>query len=332
MARPNKVVDIKEAVALVKDGDRVWTGGWTVVRKPMALVYELIRQNKKDLHLVANPGGPEIDLLVGAGCASMTETNYIGHEVFGHPYAWRRKLENKNGGDSFNHDDWTVQTGALRLVAGAMGVPFIPTMSLKGSDIINPELDSVKHLRGVDPRLPKQKVMFVKDPFWEGEEVALIPALRPDVALIHAQEAAEDGTVRIRGGAFLDYYAAMASKTVIVSVERIVPRETLTSMAEANTIPGLLVDAVVEIPYGAHPTAVCGCYDNDPWWFQEYLAASKSEEALNHWLHKWVYYVEDFQDYLNRVGLNRLLAIQANPVIGYNPHIKRRLDKLEEVD
>lgn len=330
MTRASKVMDIKEAISLVKDGDVLFTGGWTLVRKPMALVYELIRQHKKNLHLITNPGGTEIDLLVGAGCASMTETNYIGHEVFGHPYAWRRRIEEQDPG--FNHDDWTVQTGTVRLMAAAMGIPFIPTMSLKGSDVVNPALDKVKDQRGINPKLPKQKVVFMKDPFWEGEEVALIPALRPDVAMIHVQEACEDGTARIRGGVFLDYFAVMAAKKVIVSAERIVPRETLENLPEANTFPGLLVDAVVEIPYGAHPTALAGCYDNDPWWYKEYIPASKTQEGLENWLHKWVYYLDDFKAYLNRVGLNQLMAIQANPVVGYNETLKRRPDKIEEVN
>ncbi|KKM11154.1 hypothetical protein SY88_09925 [Clostridiales bacterium PH28_bin88] len=329
MARKKKLLPLAEAASLVKDGDRVFTGGWTVVRKPMGLVYELIRQGRKDLHLVSNPGGPEIDLLVGAGCVSLTETNYIGHEVFGHPYCFRRKIE--EGASGYHHDDWTVQTGALRILAGAMGLPFLPTFSLKGSDIINPELDPLKELRGVDPRLPKQKVAFIRDPFWEGQEMVLVPALRPDVCLIHAQEAGEEGTVRIRGGAFMDYYAAMASKVTIVTAETIVPEESLRDLPEANTIPAPFIHAVVELPYGAHPTAVRGFYDNDPWWFKDYLAASKEEEAFQSWLGEWVLGVRDHDEYLGKVGLKRLLSLKADTVRGYNPNIRRRLDRLREV-
>lgn len=327
----SKLISIGEAVSLIKDGSSVFTGGWTVVRKPMALVYEIIRQGRRNLALVANPGGPEIDLLVGAGCVDLTETNYIGHEVFGHPYAFRRKVEQGPAATGYHHDDWSVQTGALRLLAGAMGLPFMPTLSLKGSDLINPALDAVKELRGKDPRLPKQKVAFIQDPFWEGREITLIPALRPDICLIHAQEVGEQGTVRIRGGAFLDYYAAMAAKLTIVSAERVVPEDSLRDLPQSNTIPAQVVHAVIEVPYGAHPTAVWGFYDNDPWWFKTYLAAAQQEDTFQAWVKEWVTEIPDHQQYLEKVGLKRLLSLRADPVLGYNPKIKRRLDKLQEV-
>ncbi|MCL5935083.1 MAG: acyl CoA--acetate/3-ketoacid CoA transferase subunit alpha [Firmicutes bacterium] len=325
-----KRMGLQEAVSLVKDGDQVYTGGWTVVRRPMGLVYELIRQGRKNLYLASNPGGPEVDLLIGAGCVRVGEINYIGHEVFGHPYCFRRALEQEDSREAgYLHDDWTVQTGALRLLAGAMGLPFIPTLSLKGSDIVNPDFDYLKDLRGNDPKVPRQKVFALKDPFWEGKEVFLIPALRPDVCLIHVQEVGEEGTVRIKGGTFLDYYAAQASKVVIVSAERIVPEESLRDQPELNAIPGFLVDVIVELPYGAHPTVVYGYYDNDPWWFKQYLETSKGEETFRQWLQEWVLDVGNHDGYLAKLGLQRLLQLRSDLHRGYNPDIKRRLDKLE---
>ncbi len=324
-----KRITLEKVSDFVSDGDRLWTGGWTLVRKPMAMVYQIIKSNKKNLHMVSNPGGPEIDLLVGCGCVIKTESNYIGHEVFGHPYNFRRKMEDPE--EVFFHDDWTVATGVLRLIAGSMGIPFIPTKYLKGSDIVNPELDGFKELRNKDEKVPKKKVVFMKDPFWEAETFALIPALRPDVCFIHAQEVGEDGTVRIEGGAFLDYLAAVASKKTIVSAEKIVSIEAMEKTAEANTIPGEVVDAIVEIPYGAHPTALKGFYDNDPWWFKEYLEASRSQENMDVWMKKWILDMESFQDYLRLVGPKRLEKLKADPEVGYSVDIKRRFDKLEEV-
>lgn len=323
-------LSLKEAITLIKDGDQVFTGGWTVVRRPMGLVYEIIRQNKRNLHLCANPGGPEIDLLIGAGCATVGEINYIGHEVFGHPYNFRRAVE-KNRYPDYRHDDWTVQTGALRILAGAMGLPFLPTLSLKGSDISLPGMDPLKDLRAQDPKLPKQKLTVIKDPFWEGQEVVLVPALRPDVCLIHVQEVGEKGTVRIQGGSFLDYHGAMASKLVIVSAERIVSEDQLRDRPELNAIPGFKVDVIVELPHGAHPTALYGYYDNDPWWFRNYLAASKHQETFTSWLSEWLFQPGSHQGYLEKLGPERLKALEADPVKGYNPHIRRRLDNLEEV-
>jgi glutaconate CoA-transferase subunit A len=297
----------------------------------MAMVYQIIKSGKKDLHLVANPGGPEFDLLIGCGCVAKTESNYIGHEVFGHPYNFRRWMEEPERKEAFFHDDWTVATGALRIMAGSMGIPFIPTMSLKGSDIANPALDGFRDLRGNDDKVPKKKIVYMDDPFWEGETVALIPALRPDVCIIHVQEVGEDGTVRIKGGAFLDYYAALAAKTTIVSAEKIVSVEAMEETAESNTIPGQAVDAIVEVPYGSHPTALQGYYDNDPWWFKEYITASKKQETMDAWADKWIYSLKNYEEYLERIGKERLNKLLSNAEIGYNPHIKRRLDKLEEV-
>lgn len=332
MNHRQKRIPIERVPEFVQDGDSVWLGGWTVVRKPFAMAYELIRSGKKNLHLVNNPGGPETDLLVGCGCAAKTETNYIGHELFGHPYNFRRRFEKPEAGQGFRHDDWTVATGSLRIMAGAMGIPFIPTRFLRGSDLLNPELDGFRDLRGVDPKVPKRKFMMLKDPFWEGEDVVLIPAIRPDVCLIHAQEAGADGTVRITGGLFLDYYAAVAAKVTIVSAEKIVPRESLEITREENSIPGEAVDAVVEAPFGAHPTAVHGCYDNDPWWFRDYLKASKTEDGMRQWTEEWIFAPGSFKGYLEKVGARRLEKITAEPELSYSSTIKRRLDKLEEVD
>jgi len=331
MNRRQKRIPIEKVSEFVQDGDCVWLGGWTVVRKPFAMAYELIRAGKKNLHLVNNPGGPETDLLIGCGCAAKSETNYIGHELFGHPYNFRRRFEQPEANQGFRHDDWTVATGSLRIMAGAMGIPFIPTKFLRGSDILNPEMDGFKDLRGVDAKVPKRKFMMMKDPFWEGEDVVLIPSIRPDVCLIHAQEAGEDGTVRITGGVFLDYYAAVAARVTIVSAEKIVSQAALEATREENAIPGEAVDAVVEAPFGAHPTAVHGCYDNDPWWFRDYLKASKSEETMQKWANEWIFRPGSFKGYLEKVGSRRLEKITADPKLSYSKTIKRRLDKLEEV-
>jgi len=330
MVKKNKVIALKDIPGFVREGDRLWTGGWTVVRKPMAMVWELIRSGKKKLHLVANPGGPEFDLMAGCDCISKTETNYIGHEVFGHPYNWRRKLDEPDG-EEFYHDDWTVKTGALRIVAGSMGIPFIPSKSLLGSDIINPEYDGFKELRGKDKKVPRRKVKLMDDPFWDGDTVVLLPALNPDVCLIHAQKVGEDGTVLITGGTFLDYYAALASEVTIVSAEKIVSREEIENTAEMNKIPGMVVDAILEVPYGAHPTALHNYYDNDPWWFRDYLEASKDVQKMREWSKKWVHGPKDYREYLELLGKKRLKKLCADGQKGYNPEMKRRLDRLEEV-
>ncbi len=329
--KTSKRMSLSEAVALIPDGATVVFGGWTVTRKPMAAVYEIIRQGKKNLHLVSNPGGPENDLLIGAGCIRLCETNYIGHEVLGHPYCFRRYYE-KGGLDrtGYLHDDWTVQTGALRLLAGAMGVPFMPTLSLRGTDIINPEYDLLAPHRGKDPKVPRQKVQVMNDPFWGEGEVVLVPALKPDFAIIHVQMVGEEGTVRIYGGPFLDYYAAMAARTTIVTAEYITSEDYLRSQPELNVIPKEVVDVIVEVPFGAHPTTLAGMYDTDSAFFNEYVAASKSELAFKKWLSEWVLEIPDHMCYLEKLGVRRLLSLRADPALGYNAALKRRKKEPQE--
>ena len=326
-----KIIELKQIHEHIQPGDRLWVGGWTLVRKPMAMLYELIRSRLTKLHIVNNPGGPDTDLLIGSGCVSKSETNYIGHEVFGHPYNFRRMLEEGGDGHQFIHDDWTVGTGTMRILAGALGIPFIPTKFLRGSDLLNPENDGFKAIRNTDPKVPKIKFAAMRDPFWEGEDFILVPALRPDVCLLHVQEVTEDGTARISGGAFLDYYAAKASKVVIISAEKIVRNKQPRKPFDENIIPGELVDYVVEVPFGGHPTAVHGCYDNDPFWFQEYIAASKTKETMDLWLNQWMYSPRNFKEYLTKVGHQRLDRLVADGSFGYSPHIVRRLDKIKEV-
>ena len=321
-------IDLEKVPDFVHPGDRLWIGGWTLVRKPMAMVYQIIKAAKRDLHVMNNPGGPDTDLLIGAGCVSKTETSYIGHEVFGHPHNFKRKLEKGHKKNGFRHDDWTVGSGTMRIVAGAMGIPFIPTRFLRGSDMLQPEHDGFKEIRGTDSKVPRKKFAVIKDPFWEGEDVVLVPALRPDVCLLHAQQVSENGTVRISGGAFLDYYAAAASKVTIVSTEKIVPAAQFEKTREENTIPAELVNAVVEVPFGGHPSAVHDCYDNDPLWFKHYIQASKESASMSQWLDEWIYGVPSFDRYLDKIGTRRLNQLVADPDCGYAPNILRRLDKL----
>ncbi len=325
------IIELEQIKDFVQPGDRVWVGGWTLVRKPMAMLYELIKARLTDLHVVNQPGGPDTDLLIGAGCVSKSEANYIGHEVFGHPYNFRRRLEEKDGSSDFLHDDWTVGTGTMRILAGALGIPFIPSKFLRGSDLMNPDNDGFKEIRATDPKVPKKKFVTMRDPFWEGEECILVPALRPDICLLHVQEAFEDGTCRISGGVFLDYYAAMASKTVIISTEKIVRGEQPKKAYDENVIPGEIVDYIVEVPFGGHPTAVHACYDNDPLWFQEYIEASKDTESMDQWLEEWVFGHDSFTNYLEKIGSKQLDRLVADPTYGYSPNIIRRLDKIKEV-
>lgn len=320
-----KIKSLQEAIAQIPDGSSILFGGWTVTRKPMAAVFEIIRQGKKDLHLVANPGGPESDLLIGAGLVKMSETNFIGHEVMGIPYCFRRAFE-KDGLEKsgYLHDDWTVQTGALRILAGAMGVPFIPTKSLRGTDIINPENDLLADLRGKYKKIPKKKVVFMEDPFWDEGEILLIPAIKPDYCIIHVPMVGEQGTVRIHGGMFMDFYGAVAAKKTIVTTEMITTEDYLKQQPELNSIPSEFITDIVEVPYGGHPTPVQGMYDMDFEFFNKMVESTKKKEAYDKWLNEWIKDIPDHDAYLEKLGAKKILSLRADPGLGYNPRLKRK--------
>ncbi|MHB8158527.1 MAG: CoA transferase subunit A [Desulfocucumaceae bacterium] len=324
-SRSTKIKTLQEAIAQIPDGSTILFGGWTVTRKPMAAVFEIIRQGKKNLHLVANPGGPESDLLIGAGLVSISETNFIGHEVLGIPYCFRRAFE-KGGLEKtgYLHDDWTVQTGALRILAGAMGIPFIPTKSLRGTDIIDPENDLLADLRGKSKKIPRKKVEYITDPFWDEGELLLIPAIKPDYAIIHVPLVGESGTVRIHGGLFMDFYAAVGAKKTIVTTEMITSEDYLKRNPELNSIPSEFIDSIVEVPYGAHPTPVQGSYDLDFEFFNRMVESTKKEETYKTWLQEWIHAIPDHAAYLEKLGTAKLLSLRADPGLGYNPRLKRK--------
>jgi glutaconate CoA-transferase subunit A len=320
----SKVKSMSEAINMINDGDVLLTGGWTVIRRPMAASCEIIRQKKKNLHLVCGTPGTDSDMLIGAGCVALGEQSYIGHERFGHPYNFRRAVEAGPESTGFLYDDCSLQMSWLRVLAAAMGVPFLPTLSGKGSDILNPDYDRMKDLRGKHPKLPNLKFMTMKDPFWEGREVTLIPAIRADVAIVHVHEASEDGTSFIMNAPFGDRLVAMAAKTTIITAEKIVPVQKLCENPESNAIPGMYVKAVVEAPYGAHPTQMPGSYDYDDLFYKEYVDASRSAPAFNAWLKEWVMDLENHTEYVAKLGNECLAGICADPKYGYNPNLRRR--------
>jgi glutaconate CoA-transferase subunit A len=323
MAR-SKVKSMAEAISLIQDGDVILTGGWTVVRRPMAAAREIIRQRKKDLHLVCGTPGTDSDMLIGAGCVALGEQSYIGHEKFGTPNNFMRAVEAGSEASGFRYDDCSLQMSWLRVQAAAMGVPFLPSLTCKGSDILNPDYDTMKELRGKHPKLPKKKYATMKDPFWDGGEVILVPSIKADVAIVHVDEASPDGNCFIGRAVFGDRLVAMAAKKTIITTEKIVPIEKLREKAESTAIPAMYVTAVVEAPYGAHPTQMPGLYDYDDLSYQKYVEASRSVAAFGQWLKEWVTDLENHEQYVSKLGQECLTNIRADPKYGYNPNLRRR--------
>ena len=197
--RNDKSTDLSQAIQdLVKDGAHISIGGFTINRNPMAAVYELIRQKKRDLHLYAHSNGQGMDELVGGGVIAKLEIAYGGSGRFA-PTCIRFKKAVQEGRIAV--EDYSNFQMTLRFLAGTLGVPFLPTRSGIGSDILDRWGFSME-TRSSDPKLPNKKAVAMDNPFgdWaETTKVVLVPAIQPDVTIIHAQKAATDGTVRING-------------------------------------------------------------------------------------------------------------------------------------
>jgi len=316
-----KLMSVGEAVErFVPDGCQIAVGGFTITRNPMAAAYEIARRRIKDLHLVAHSNGQALDVLVGAGRVRRLDIAYGGSGRFA-PTCIRFRKAVERG--ELLVEDYTNNMMSLRFLAGALGVPFIPSKSGLGTDVIARE-GFPPELRGTEG-VPSHKVIVIDNPFadWD-DEVALLPALTPDVSIVHAQQVSTDGTVRIRGLSFADLEQCKAASAVIVTCEEIVPASYLRLDPDRNALPPFLVDAVVLAPYGAHPTACPYYYDYDPVHLNHYKAVAKDDASWAAYLDEWVYGVESWDAYLDKVGGAQLARIRANTVAGYAPGLDRR--------
>ncbi|OGR23663.1 MAG: ketoacid-CoA transferase [Desulfobacterales bacterium RIFOXYA12_FULL_46_15] len=319
----DKTMPLHEAIQLyVKNGSHISIGGFTLTRNPMAAVYEIIRQNIRDLHLYAHSNGAGLDELIGAGCISKLEIAYAGiGKAAPTCIRFARAVQNKE----ILCEDYSNYMMSLRFMAGAMGVPFLPTLSGFGSDILT-RWGFSESLRESDPKIVNKKLVVIDNPFgnWaEAEKVLLVPAINPDVTLIHVQKADSMGTCRIQGLTFADIEQAKASRNVIVTCEELVEKENLRQNPDLNQIPFLHVSAVCHVPMGAYPTAVYGYYDYDSQYLKKVGRAAKTEEAFKTYQDTYIYGVKNHSEFLNLIGKDRLRAIAADPETGYSVNMKR---------
>ncbi len=283
----SKIVSVDEAVAEIPDGAKVALGGWIFNSQPMALVRALIRKGARDLHLIPAPGSIAPDMLIGAGCAASTVCVFISFEQFGLAPHFRRQAEN---GTLRVYDlDGPAIAGGLR--AGICDLPYMPVPDL-GTD------------------LPK----FAPEHYWPlpskpGERKMLaVAAVKPDVCLLHAQQADEHGNVQHLGPPFFDAMIAQASRRVIVSVDRIVSTDTIRRSNHLTKLPSAMVDAIVEAPFGAHPTASPSLYRSDQAHLKEYVKSSASAETFSFYLDRYVRNASS-SAYLDVIGGSQLAAL-----------------------
>ncbi|MFW6054913.1 MAG: CoA transferase subunit A [Thermodesulfobacteriota bacterium] len=320
---PDKTMGLEEAVSIyVQDGFHLSIGGFTVTRNPMALIREIVRQKIGGLHLSVHSNGQGLDELVGGGGVSRIELAYGANGRFA-PTCVRFKKEVQDG--RIMVEDYTNYQMNLRFLAGSMGIPFLPTRSSLGTDIID-KWGFPEAIRKNDPGLPDRKLVVQDNPFpgWtDAGKVVLVPALNPDASLIHVQKADKQGNCRIQGLTFCDVEQAKAARRLIVSCEELVESEELRQEPEQNQIPFLHVDAVVHLPFGAWPTACPGCYDYDPQYLMEYLKQAKDERLYAENREYYVYGPKSHQDLLDLLGPDRLHTIKADPITGYATGLKR---------
>nr|BBD50136.1 3-oxoadipate CoA-transferase subunit A [Haliea sp. ETY-M] len=282
-ARASKVESLSELAARVSSGDVVGVGGGLSSREPMALLRELIRAEVSDLTVVGSAHGIDIDLLCGAGAVARTGESYVGFEQdFGMAPNYRRSCED----GTVKLEDSCCYTLVQQLRAAIQGLPFMPIRSIMGTSFeeLHPEYKAVEC------------------PF-TGDTVVLVPALRPDVAVLHVQYADEMGNLRIEGPEVADVLFAKASKTVLATAEKIVSTEELHAMGGIS-VPYFYVTAVAEVSFGAHPTACYPFYAYDRAHTQKYYKLAKAGEATfrDEYLQPYVLDCASNDDYLERVG------------------------------
>ena len=320
----DKTISLSEAVTkFVFSGCHLSIGGFTASRNPMAAVYEIIRQKISNIHLYAHSNGQGVDELIGAGCVSRLEIAYAGTGRFA-PTCVRFKKAAQSGAIAI--EDYSNYQMTLRFMAGAMGVPFLPTRSSLGTDIIE-KWGFSRQVRSEDPRLPDQKLRVMDNPFgsWgDAPKLVLVPAINCDVTIIHVQKADLEGTVRMEGLSFSDVEQAKCARHLIVTCEELVSSDFLKASPDQNQIPSFCVDAVVHIPYGAYPTACYRYYDYDPAYLNAYRKNAEDNSLYNAYLEEFVYGVPDHQGLLNKIGNGRLDAIKADPRTGYAVGLDRR--------
>lgn len=315
-ASKTKVITLHEAAQIVQNGDMIYTSG-ILGRKPFALEAELIRQKKRNLILLNVLIYGE-DLMIGSGCVAGYYGCYVGMGPFGLCQNFGRAV--KEGSIV------VVEAGHLEMVfglaAGAMGIPFIPSRASLGSDILNPdytEFSKLKKIARNKEKFPSDRKISMEDPFWGGKH-ALTSAIEPDVAIIHAQLAGPEGTVRVTGPLGSDLDAVRAADRVIVTCERLVPEEFLRRTPHYNTFASTEVDYVVEVPWGSHPGSVYDCYDLDPRFLKDYQKASQTKEGADAWIEEWVLDLNNHYEYLEKLGIKRLEQLKVkDPVLGYKP-------------
>ncbi|MDQ3950915.1 MAG: CoA transferase subunit A [Gemmatimonadota bacterium] len=293
---------MRDAIAsLVYDRDTLVIEGFTHLIC-FAAAHEIIRQGRRELTLCRLTPDVIYDQMIAAGCARKLVFSWAGNPGAGSLHAFRRAAEGKDGATPLELEEYSHFGMVARFSAGAAKLPFWPLRNYVGTDL---------------PRA-NPRIRSVACPF-TGEELAAVPALNPDVAVVHAQRADRDGNTQIWGLLGVQKEAAFASKRVIVVVEELVDEDVIRSDPNRTIIPGTIVDAVVVEPWGAHPSYAQGFYDRDNEFYVGWEAISRDPAALARYLDEWVHAVRDRAEYVVKsAGLVQRLRARDRTSAGVN--------------
>ncbi|MDR0570176.1 MAG: glutaconate CoA-transferase [Clostridiales Family XIII bacterium] len=317
----SKVKSAQEAIStFVHEGDCVAMGGFVTNRRPYGLVNEVIRQKIGGLYVEGGPSGGDVDMLIGAGLVTAISISYIANS--GYTAVCRRFREQIENG-TLLFEDFSLDVHTIAYHGAALGLSYVPVKNMLGSDLTD-KWGISEETRKKHPKLPAKKFVIEEDPFNPGSRLCLVPTPKIDVAFVHAQVASPDGTCRIVGPQFQDMDIAMAAKHTIISCDELVSDEEIRRHPELNTLTGLTVDAVVHLPYGAHPSQCFGIHDADPRFYLKYEQASKSQETFDAFIKEYIHDCPTHNDYLDKWGASGLLNLRVVGGYGYVPGLKRR--------
>ena len=289
----SKLISMNEAVErYVLNGTSITMSTFMEQMIIYSAAHEIIRQRRKNLTLIGPISDLLFDQMIGAGCVSEVKAAWVGNVMMGSAYQFRRAIEEAVP-NKIKMTDYSNLTMALALHAGALGVPFLPTLSTLGSDL----LEQNESLKEFNSPISDEKLVAVE-------------ALIPDVALLPVQRCDEMGNAHVWGSLGISIDAAKASKSVILVAEEIVSPALISSDPGRTLIQGFQVSAVVHEPWACHPSPMQGYYNRDDDYFAEYHKETKSREDFEKWLNQWVYGVENREHYMLLLGEEKIGSLR----------------------
>jgi len=289
--KADKRMSLKDAIAtFVKDGCALAFGGFGGQQCTQE-TYEIIRQKPKNLTVIGDSPSEQMDMLIGAGLVKKAEFAYCSYAIAGLGHNLRRSVEN-GVPNKIEIEEYSNYTMGLRYMASAMNVPYLPTRSLLGSDL---------------PTYNKN-IKITVDPY-EQLPIALVPAVKPDVAIMHVKRCDKRGNTQMFGYTANNENLARAAKHTIITAEEIVSTEKIRQFSNLTIIPEYFVDAVVELPFAAHPWNMPYAYAYDLPFHRQQLKRFETREGFLEWVDEWVMGCSDHEGYCKKVGWERLNAL-----------------------